>query len=115
MERTVFELLASPYAVIVADVGGGIVLANSPAEVMFDYAPDGMAGLRVEDLIPTRFMFSHLQYRQAYSAHPVERPMGHERMPLYGRKSDGSEFSVEVSLHPVGSEYVVATIRYRLG
>lgn len=100
-------------AMLIADRDGVIVLVNGPAERMFGFAAGEMAGRPVEDLIPSRFVQGHTSLRQHYVRNPGARSMGVGR-ELYGRRHDGEEFPVEVSLSPLragsGVTLVMATI-----
>jgi len=90
----------APDAMMVVAADGRIVRANPRAARLFGYANAEMLGLRVEDLIPSRFRERHLGDRAAYARAPSPRPMG-EGMALFALRRDGSEFPVEVSLGPV--------------
>ena len=63
--------------------------------------------------MPERYRASHAQHRHNYFQRPVIRPMGTD-MELNGRRKDGTEFPVEISLGPFKSEdgpFVWAVIR----
>jgi PAS domain S-box-containing protein len=95
------ELLeAAPDAIIEVDREGRIVLLNAAAEAMFGYPREELLGEPVEKLIPEGTRRRHNAHRAAYWANPVTRPMGFG-MILLARRSDGSEFPVEISLSPV--------------
>lgn len=83
--------------IIISDKSGKIIKANPSAERLFGYMHDELAGLLVEDLIPSKFRHSHQQSRQSYNERPHARSMG-KNMELYGLRKDGSEFPVEISL-----------------
>jgi hypothetical protein len=76
---------------------GQIVLANPRAEVLFGYERAELTGLRLEVLIPDRVRSVHGQYQADYFARPRTRPMG-LGLTLTGRRKDGTEFPIEVSL-----------------
>jgi len=95
------ELLeAAPDAIIEVDREGRIVLLNAATEAMFGYPREELLGQPVEKLIPEGARGRHGAHRTAYWANPVTRPMGFG-MILLARRSDGSEFPVEISLSPV--------------
>lgn len=103
----------SPDALIVADSGGRIVRANGAAEKMFGYPWSELVGKPVEILVPERLRERHAGHRAGYAAAPRGRPMGSDR-ELLGRRKDGSELPVEVSLGPLetgNGTVVVAAVR----
>lgn len=89
----------SPDAMVVIDQAGTIVQLNSQAGVLFGYAPDQLIGRPLEALLPERLRTSHLAHRGQYLAAPHSRPMG-VGLDLVGRRQDGSEFPVDISLRP---------------
>lgn len=91
---------SAPDGILVVDGGGHIMLANAQAEKMFGYAEDELLGKLVETLIPERFRGVHVQHRADYVAAPRTRPMG-IGLELYGRRRDGTDFPVEISLSPL--------------
>lgn len=102
-----------PDAAIVADVEGVIVAVNRHAETLFDYPAGGLVGRPVETLVPERLRSRHRHDRAAYSSSPQARPMG-AGLELSGRRRDGSEFPIDISLAPLwdaDSRLVVASIR----
>jgi len=97
-------LEAVPDAMVVVDRDGRIVMLNSKTERLFGYHRSQLLGLRVEVLVPERYRDGHAEHRAVYSAAPTVRPMG-AAQDLYGRRKDGSEFPVEISLSPVETEH----------
>lgn len=98
---------------VVADQRGAILLANALAETLFGYPRRELIGERVELLVPERFRQRHGGHRERYGRNPRARPMG-AGLELYGRRKDGSEFPVEISLAPVkatGKILVASAIR----
>jgi protein-histidine pros-kinase len=87
--RPFFEL--SPDAVLITDSDGTILMANAQVEVLFGHAPLDVVGEQIEALIPDRF---HALEQ------PHHRPMG-LGLDLFGRRRDGSEFPVDVSIAAV--------------
>lgn len=94
---------SAPDALLKVDGTGEIVLANGQAEQLFGYPREQLLGQRIETLIPERLRARHVQHREAYAHDPSVRPMGSGR-ELWGRRSDGAEFPVEVSLSPVTTQ-----------
>jgi PAS domain S-box-containing protein len=98
---------------IVCAASGTIVLVNAEAERMFGYARDELVGQSIEILVPERFRPQHTHERDAYTRAPRTRPMGLGR-ELLGRRRDGSEFPVEISLSPFTTErglLIIAGVR----
>lgn len=103
----------SPDAVVVVDERGTIVLTNQQASTLFGYAPDQLIDHPLEFLLPERLRTGHVRHRTGYLAAPHSRPMG-VGLDLVGRRQDGTEFSVDISLRPFlikGQLHVMAAIR----
>jgi PAS domain S-box-containing protein len=93
---------AAPVAIVVADGRGNIVQVNDKLTTMFGYVGAELLGKPIEALMPERYRGGHAGYREEYTANPRQRPMG-SGLDLAGRRSDGSEFPIEVGLSYVHS------------
>jgi PAS domain S-box-containing protein len=91
---------ASPNAIIAVDARGLIVYANPQVARTFGYRRDELLGRPVEVLLPERVAGDHVRHRQAFAARSAARPMG-IGLDLAGRRRDGTEFPVEISLSPL--------------
>lgn len=93
-------LETAPDAIVIVDQSGRIVLTNAQTENLFGYPRAELLGQPVELLVPDRFRGRHPGYRGEFFLAPRPRAMGPE-LDLYGRRKDGSEFPVEISLSPL--------------
>ena len=106
-------LEALPDAIVAVDHDGTIVQVNSQARELFGYDRGELIGQKVELLVPESYRGKHRHRREKYAEAPKTRRMGAE-LDLYGRRRNGSEFPVEVSLSPVSTEkgaFVLSAIR----
>ena len=108
------ELLETlPDAIVAVDRDGTIVQINSQAQALFGYSRSELIGQKVEMLVPESFRRQHHHHRENFAETPKTRRMGAD-LDLYGRRRNGSEFPVEISLSPVSTEngtFVLSAIR----
>ena len=83
--------------ILLINASGRITLVNAAAERMFGYDHDELMGQTLEVLLPDRIREMHREHRAGYFAGPRVRPMG-SGLDLAGRRKDGTEFPVEISL-----------------
>jgi PAS domain S-box-containing protein len=91
---------------------GKIVLVNPATERIFGYNSNELIDQHIEILIPDQVKPHHHTLREGFYQQPSNRVMGQGR-DLYGRKKDGSNIPVEVSLSHYKKEdelFVIAFI-----
>src|SRR5665647_1470538 len=106
-------LEVAPDAMVGVDRAGLIQFVNRHTESLFGYAWGALVGLPIETLVPESFRTAHRAHRANYVADPKARPMG-AGLELTGRRRDGSEFPVDVSLSHIGTgddQLVIAAVR----
>ena len=99
---------STSHGILAVDRSGIIQLVNRRAEALFGYENGELLGRPIEVLVPERVRHIHAEEVKDYSEDPRVRPMG-IGIDIVGRRSDGSEFPVEISLNPVqvGDELVI--------
>jgi PAS domain S-box-containing protein len=107
--KTVAETLLSPSileaipdAVAAVNQQGVIIQVNAQTEALFSYTRDELIGQKIEMLVPDRQRSQHHVHREHFHQEPKIRRMG-SGLDLSGRRRDGSEFPVEISLSPVAT------------
>lgn len=104
---------AAPDGLILIDAEGRLLLVNSRIEELFGYPRSELLGQPVEMLLPENLRGVHEQHRQEYADDLRRRPMG-AGLSLRGRRRDGSEFPVDISLSPLATlegQWTVAAVR----
>jgi len=91
---------SAPDAIVVVDRDARIVLANAQTGRLFGYQSDELIGQPIEILVPDVVRTQHVRHRDVFIAHPSVRPMG-TGLDLAGRRKDGAELPVEISLSPI--------------
>jgi PAS domain S-box-containing protein len=99
--RTLFE--SAPDAIVIIAADSTIRFANAQTRAIFGYPVDELVGQPVDLLIPERLRRRHGAHVAGFLADPHPRPMG-VGLELRGRRRDGSEFPVEISLSPLQTD-----------
>jgi PAS domain S-box-containing protein len=113
-ESTVRALVeAAPDGILLVDETNRVAFANHQAHALFGYEHDDLLGRSVDELLPERLRAVHGTHVDRYRAEPRRRSMG-TGLLLHGRRADGSEVPVEISLSPLpgdGGLRVVVVVR----
>jgi PAS domain S-box-containing protein len=88
---------------VIVNASGNVALVNGQTERLFGYQREEIIGKPVELLMPERFCGRHVSQRMNYVTEPRARAMG-SGLELFGRRKDGSEFPVEISLSPLSTD-----------
>ena len=103
----------APDAIVMTDVDGRIVLSNRQTEQLFGLAADELQGKSVEALVPGDCWARHRQDCVRLTEMPTVESVGID-FDLTGRRREGTEFPVQISLSHVDLEegrLVIAAIR----
>lgn len=89
---------------VIVDSMGVIVLVNARTEELFGYPREQILGQSVEILLPEDARLHHEINRLEFAADPYGRAMG-LGPEFVGRRLDGTEFALEISLNPLETEH----------
>jgi PAS domain S-box-containing protein len=104
---------ASPDAIIVIDSSFRIVLASPSVTSLFGYPTTELVGSSLDVLVPETRRDRHAGHLQRFFEAPYPREMG-VGLELAGRRRDGVDLPIDVSLTPVrmgDALYVAAYVR----
>lgn len=96
-------LECAPDAMVIVDEHGRVALANAQTEKLFGYSRQELLGKDADILIPERFRAVHMGHFKDYLGAPHARAIS-SGLELYGRRKDGNDFPVEISLSPLETE-----------
>jgi PAS domain S-box-containing protein len=99
--RALFENASQ--GIITMHASGIIAQVNAMAAELFGYRREEMIGSSIELLLPESLRERHQAHRAAYFQEPRTRTMG-LGIDLAGRRKDGTEFPVEISLSHVATK-----------
>lgn len=105
LSRLQFRALLDAVAegAVFVDRDGRITHVNRRTEEMFGFERTELVNQPIEVLVPERFREEHVKHRERYMSSPELIPLGIGR-ELVGRRRDGWEFPMELSLSPIETE-----------
>ena len=92
-----------PDAIVAVNQDGVILHVNSRAESLFGFTRPELIGQPIEILLPERYQQMHRLHRDQFTNEWMARRMG-PGLDLRGKRRDGTEFPVEISLSPVSTD-----------
>ncbi|HEY9081488.1 PAS domain S-box protein [Magnetovibrio sp.] len=99
-ERSLAIVETAHDAIIAINDSGHITQFNPAAQNMFGYTFNEALGADVSIIIPERFKAQHVQSIQNYAKTRKGHIFG-KTLNLYGRRSNGQEFPIELTLSPM--------------
>jgi len=96
-------LESAPDAMVIAERNGKMVLVNAQAERIFGYQREELLRKEMQLLFPRRFSDKHQEHLNNFFDNPETRSSGME-LELFGKRKDGIEFPIEISLSLLESE-----------
>jgi two-component system sensor kinase FixL len=98
--RNTLELL--PFAILVTNRHGEIVLANAALEKLFGYSRDELIGASADALVPGLRDGAHIGLRiDTASGHALRAASSSH--DVFGRRKEGTEFPAEITTNPLTS------------
>lgn len=96
-------LESAPDAIVIVGERGNIQLANNQCQHIFGYEKEELIDQHVDVLFPDRFHIIHPRTRQLIMGHTSTMATG-TAVELVGRRKNGEEFPVEISLSSFETE-----------
>ncbi len=113
-ERFEPVLELAPVAVLIVDEQGLIRLVNKHMEDLFEYDRADLLGKPIEVLLSERIGHRHPSLREGFNVDASDRRLGKD-LDLTGRRRDGTEFAVTVSLAPIETDGGRRLVAYLTG
>lgn len=113
-DKQLFQLIvnASPAGMVIVDAQAQIAYTNPQALEWLGYEAEELMGQHLELLVPEMHRDAHAQHHRRFMGKPKARRMAEEQ-DLFARRKDGTQFPVDISLHPFQikrDNYVLANI-----
>jgi two-component system, cell cycle sensor histidine kinase and response regulator CckA len=104
---------SAPDAIALVDTSGRITLTNGRVEELFGFQPGQLVGREVEGLISGQLRPGQVDRQAGHACDPHAHELA-AGLELCGRREDGSEFPVEISLSPIrveAQDLLIAVVR----